>query len=119
MKKLRAKKPLAARIRAAKADAIRAKFKKACAARGFAQPICEFTFHPTRLWRFDYAWPECWVALEVEGGIFSGGRHTRGAGFLKDMEKYNEATRLGWRVLRCTPSTLLSDTTLSLVAGTL
>lgn len=67
----------------------------------------------------DYAWPDALVALEVEGGVWTGGRHTRGAGFLADMEKYNEAARLGWRVLRCTPSTLDSLTTVRLIADAL
>ena len=63
----------------------------------------EYKFHPTRKWRFDYAIPEIKIAIEVEGGIFSNGRHTRGLGYLKDMEKYNEATILGWSLLRYTP----------------
>jgi very-short-patch-repair endonuclease len=75
----------------------------------------ELRFAPPRKWRFDYAWEEAKVALEVEGGVWSGGRHTRGAGFLKDMEKYNAATVLGWRVLRVTPSTLATMSTISLV----
>jgi hypothetical protein len=73
---------------------------------GLPVPVEEYRFHPTRRWKFDFAWPEYMIALEVEGGAFSGGRHTRGAGFLKDMEKYNEATIEGWRLLRCTPSQL-------------
>lgn len=84
-------------------------FVKACRADGLPMPDAEHRFAPPRRWRFDYAWPESKVALEVEGGAFSGGRHTRGAGFLKDMEKYNAATLAGWKVLRVTPSTLLSD----------
>lgn len=57
-----------------------------------------------RMWRFDWAWPGVHkVALEVEGGVWSMGRHLRSTGFLKDMEKYNEAAILGWCVLRCTP----------------
>lgn len=63
-------------------------------------------FHPTRKWRFDYAWIPQAVAVECEGGVWSGGRHTRGGGFIKDMEKYNEAARLGWRVFRFTPRQL-------------
>ena len=43
------------------------------------------------------------MALEVEGGVWTGGRHTRGAGFLKDAEKYNTAATLGWRLIRVTP----------------
>ena len=41
--------------------------------------------------------------MEIEGGVWSGGRHTRGIGFVKDMEKYNAAASLGWRVFRFTP----------------
>jgi len=43
------------------------------------------------------------LAAEIEGGAWTQGRHTRGAGFLKDMEKYNFASILGWSVLRFTP----------------
>lgn len=68
--------------------------------RDIEEPVREHGFHPTRLWRFDFAWPERKVAVEVEGGIWTRGRHTRGAGFIGDCEKYNEAARLGWRVFR-------------------
>jgi len=44
------------------------------------------------------------IAVEIEGAIWTQGRHTRGKGFLQDMEKYNEATRLGWKVFRFTPN---------------
>jgi hypothetical protein len=40
------------------------------------------------------------LAIEIEGGIFIGGRHTRGRGYQDDLEKYNVATSLGWRVFR-------------------
>ena len=73
-----------------------------------ALPVEEYEFHPTSKYRFDYAWPLFMIALEVEGGIHSGGRHTSSVGFLKDMKKYNEAALLGWRVLRTTPKTLVS-----------
>lgn len=59
-------------------------------------------FHPTRRWAFDFAWLSERVAVEVEGGVWTSGRHTRGAGFSADCEKYNEATGDGWRVLRVT-----------------
>ena len=63
----------------------------------------EYRFHKVRRWRFDYAHPLTMIAIEVEGGAFTLGRHTRGAGFIKDMEKYNSAVIHGWRVLRYTP----------------
>ena len=71
-------------------------------------PVTEHRFHDTRKWRFDFAWPDVNTAVEVEGGTWSGGRHTRGAGFANDCEKYNEATRLGWRVYRFT-SDMIDD----------
>jgi hypothetical protein len=73
---------------------------------GIREPEKEFKFHPTRKWRFDYCWPDLRVAVEIEGGIWTRGRHTRGAGALGDMEKYNEAARMGWRVFRFTPDQL-------------
>ena len=77
--------------------------------------VKEFQFHPTRRWRFDYAIPSHKIALEVEGGVFSKGRHTRGAGFIGDIEKYNEATRLGWRVVRTVPWELNTRKTVQLL----
>jgi hypothetical protein len=67
-----------------------------------SEPEYEFAL-PERFWRFDLAFPSIKVAVEIEGGIWTGGRHTRGRGFLADIEKYNHATLLGWRLLRVTP----------------
>jgi very-short-patch-repair endonuclease len=69
-------------------------------------PKEEYRFHPKRRWRFDLAIPELKVAIEIEGGIWTGGRHTRGTGYQKDMEKYNAAQMLGWKVFRYTPQQL-------------
>jgi hypothetical protein len=60
-------------------------------------------------WRFDAAWPKKCVYVELEGGVYSGGRHVRGAGFTGDVEKYNAATLLSWRGLRFTADMLKKD----------
>lgn len=60
----------------------------------------EHRFHPVRRWRFDLAYPSKMVAVEFEGGLFSGGAHVRGKHYESDLEKYNEACLLGWRVIR-------------------
>lgn len=62
----------------------------------------EYQFAPGRRYRFDFAWPAARAAVEIEGGVYSGGRHTRPAGYTADCEKYNLAALLGWRVLRYT-----------------
>ena len=77
--------------------------------------VVEYKFCPERRWRFDYAWPSLKIALEVEGGIWTGGRHTRGKGFLGDLEKYSEAAVRGWCVLRVTPDTLITMDTIELL----
>ena len=77
-----------------------------CRAAKIAEPLPEFRFHPTRKWRFDYAWPLAMLALEVDGGVWTQGRHTRGAGAIADMEKLSEAAILGWRVLYAVPDDL-------------
>jgi hypothetical protein len=60
----------------------------------------EYRFCPSRRFAFDRAWPEAKVALEVDGGIWTQGRHVRGAGYLKDLEKFALAFVGGWWVLR-------------------
>ncbi|MBK8477775.1 MAG: hypothetical protein IPL39_16165 [Opitutaceae bacterium] len=83
-------------------------------------PVPEYKFHPTRGWRFDYAWPDAKIALEVEGGIWMAShgkksRHFTGSGAKADMEKYNAAACLGWRVLRCTPQQLITLQTVNAI----
>jgi very-short-patch-repair endonuclease len=82
-------------------------------------PVPEYRFAPPRRWRCDYAWPDQRVALEVEGGIFTRGRHSRGAGMLKDMEKYNTLAVMGWRLIRCTPTGLRDLATVQTLADAL
>lgn len=77
--------------------------------------VKEYKFHPVRKWRFDYAIPSALVALEVEGGVWTGGRHINPKGFLGDMEKYNTATLMGWSVYRTTPDDLYTGKTLDLL----
>ena len=75
-----------------------------CEADGLPTPELEFRFCPERRWRLDAAWVSLKIAVEVEGGVWIQGRHTRGKGFINDMEKYNEAGKRGWRIFRFTPS---------------
>lgn len=82
-------------------------------------PVAEHRFAPPRRWRFDYAWPERRLALEVQGGLFIQGRHSRGPALLKEHEKLNAAARLGWRVLFTTPTDVRNGKALQLVESVL
>lgn len=79
-----------------------------CSSHGLPAAIKEHRFHPTRQWRFDYAWPEFKIAIEIHGAVYDGrwggakgkaGRHTRGKGFEEDRVKMNSAMCLGWKVI--------------------
>ena len=75
---------------------------------GLPPYVTEHRFHPTRRWRFDYCWPELKLAVEVHGGTYTNGRHTRGGGFTVDREKMNEAAIYGWTVLEVTSAQVRS-----------
>ena len=70
--------------------------------------VREYRFHKDRKWRFDYALIQPYghsklplgMAIEIEGGLHTRGRHVRPKGYEGDLEKYNTATLMGWRVLR-------------------
>lgn len=81
---------------------------------GLPRPVEEYRFCKRR-WRFDLAWVDRKLAVEIEGGVYSHGRHTRGKGFTRDCEKYNEAVILGWRVLRVTTGMVNDGTALTYV----
>lgn len=64
------------------------------------EPTREHRFHPVRKWRFDFAWPDKRLAVEIDGLVPSGkGRHQTIGGMTKDLEKRNAAVLCGWRVL--------------------
>jgi hypothetical protein len=88
-------------------------FDRQCAAAGLPVPVPEYKFHPTRRWKFDWCLPEQRIAVECEGGSWLQGRHNRGSGFLADMEKYNEAAILGFRLLRVTPQQIANGQALT------
>ena len=71
-------------------------------AAGLPAPVREHSPIRGRRWRCDFCWPDQLVALEVEGGIYTGGRHNRPKGFNADAEKYNTLSIAGWVVLRVT-----------------
>lgn len=74
----------------------------------------EHYFAKPRMWRFDFAWPEYMLAVEIEGGSWNNGRHNRGSGFEEDCEKYNAAALRGWWVMRFTTGMVTSGRALSL-----
>src|SRR5206468_1916955 len=79
------------------------------------QPLREYRFALPRRWRFDFAFLPNKVAVEVEGGVWIGGRHTRGKGFEADCEKHNAATLAGWRLLRFTSKMIRSGAALTVL----
>lgn len=80
-----------------------------CLAHAQPLPEAEYRFHTSRQWRFDFAWINRKLAMEVEGITGGkGGRHQRRDGYRDDCEKYAEALCLDWRVLRVTPAQLKS-----------
>jgi hypothetical protein len=82
---------------------------------GIPQPVLEHRFAPPRRWRFDLAWPDRMLALELQGGTFVSGRHTRGVGYREDCEKLNQAVLDGWRVLQITPAMIVDGSALTVI----
>jgi len=68
--------------------------------------VAEYPFHPALQSALDRAMPGIKVAIELEGLPSNLGgkrsRHLSPTGYSRDCEKYNEATLMGWVVLRFT-----------------
>jgi very-short-patch-repair endonuclease len=83
--------------------------------RNLPEPVREYRPIPGRRFRIDFSYPDQKLAIELEGGTWSGGRHTRGAGFRNDCLKYALLTLAGWKVLRFTTDMVSDDTALDMV----
>jgi very-short-patch-repair endonuclease len=81
--------------------------------------VTEYRFHPTRKWRFDYAWPNLRIAIEFDGIMHRTVGHNSLAGILRDSEKINEAQRLGWRVFRANAKNVGDGTFFALIESVL
>lgn len=88
-----------------------------CKACGLS-PVREYRFCERR-WRFDFAFEKSRIAVEIEGGSWNGGRHTRGKGFESDCRKYSTAARHGWRVFRFTPAMVTSGEAVQMIMDTI
>lgn len=109
--------------RAARKKAVefeRKKYRLWCQANGLPMPVFEYQFAKEtfrRHWRWDICWPDVdgdgGVSVEVDGGAWTQGRHTRGAGFIEDQKKRAAGVQLGWRILNVTPDRLHAADTLS------
>ena len=74
---------------------------------GLPRPVEELLFAKEamgRRWRADFAYEEEALLIEIDGGVFSRGRHVRPVGFIRDAEKLSAAAELGYFVLRYTPN---------------
>lgn len=66
---------------------------------GLPTPEREFKAIPHRKYRWDFAWPEARLLVEVQGGVFGRGGHSTGIGITRDADKLNNATLHAWRSL--------------------
>lgn len=94
-------------------------FDRQCQLAGLPMPSAEHRFHPVRRWRFDWAFRAQRLAVEVQGAVFTQGRHTRGAALEKEHEKLNAAASAGWRVCFVTPRQINNGAALSVVEAAL
>lgn len=77
-------------------------FDAMCAANGCPIPVSEYKFDAYRKWKFDYLF-DGWLALEVQGGNWIHGHHTRASALDDEYEKVNAAAAAGYTVIFCTP----------------
>jgi hypothetical protein len=102
--------PRSSRTRQPDPKPTQALFLALCESWRLPRPEPEYQFAPPRKWRFDWCWFSHHLALEIQGGLFTGGRHVRGAALLAEHEKLCNAAIAGYRVLFCIPADIQSGT---------
>ena len=100
----------AAAVRVHDRQALQAHWEFQLRAVGIDPPAREHRFHPTRNWRFDYAWPDLQLAVELQGF----GHHQLNR-YFSDVEKFNAAMLAGWHIYLVTTAMVHNGTGLALV----
>jgi very-short-patch-repair endonuclease len=86
---------------------------------GLPLPVRELRPFAGRQFRYDFAWPDRLLAVEVDGGVWMKGKHARGAGIQRDCEKSVLGWEAGWRVMRVTPELVESGRALQALEAVL
>lgn len=86
---------------------------------GLPPGVGQYRFVPGRLYRFDRAWAAQLVAVEIQGGLWVNGAHSRGSGVERDCVKLSIAAALGWRVLPISKAMIESGQAVELIAQAL
>lgn len=73
------------------------------------EPQRQVRFASDREFTLDFAWIPYLVFLEVQGGTFTAGRHSRGTGQRDDATKNNLAVKMGWRPFYATTDMISED----------
>lgn len=77
-----------------------------------------YSFIPPRRFRFDFASLDSKVAIEINGGNWINGRHTRASNLSDEYKKLNLATLNGWRVFILSPE-MIGEEWLRAIANTI
>ena len=93
-------------------SALEAEFALQLRAHGVTGWTREFQAIPTRRFRLDFAWPDQKVGVELDGGTWSNGRHSRGKGYDSDCEKLALLQLAGWTIFKATATHLKDGSTI-------
>ena len=88
-------------------------------AMGLPEPVREYRAVAGRRWRWDFAWLDERLLVEVQGGVWIGGAHGRGTGIRRDYEKNNAAALLGFKVLQFGTNEVQDGTAVAMIAKAL
>lgn len=87
---------------------------------GLPEPTREYRFDSVKRWRFDFAYLDRKLAIEVEGGTWVPNTgHTSGVGYQGNVRKYNAAVLQGWKLLRFTTDMVTSGEALKTIEAVL
>jgi hypothetical protein len=79
----------------------------------------QYPFVPGRQHRFDRAWPDHMVAVEIQGGVYSDDGHGRKSIVARDCLKLSLAAAFGWRCLPVTRQMIEDGTAINLLVRAL